>query len=470
MFWDKVERLWARADGQANTGWSCLTFGLLRSWPDLLVIAFGGFGATQLAEVSFDLPNDSMLIQAICFIVLAVIAYRGVPLYRRGPLVIGSAVLMVVGLVVFLLAAACGDALHPLCVAGFVCTVVGHCGLYVLCFEQFGCLSPRQLVVVLAGSTVVDVLLIAFVRSAGSSLLIATLILLPFVICFTYLFSFKDIAAKDMPKDEPTPMAPYLRIAGWLGIFGLVQGVSSILAQTPNMYDMLYLGRLICAAIVLCAAVFFSKQFKLVYLYRVSMPLAVAGFIIMVLWGNSFPNMSTLCLGISSWTFYSVVLIVPCGVAYRMGKSTAWVCSAFMAVLTGLVWLGTQLELWFEALVQPGFAPMLPAGAVIVLLILAAVLLFKESDFSAQWNLINYSVTAEEKEVDTGERCDEIACKHNLSPQEKTVLLLVESGMSNNEISEELFIAPGTVRAHIGRIYKKLGVHSREELDELVKG
>ena len=52
----------------------------------------------------------------------------------------------------------------------------------------------------------------------------------------------------------------------------------------------------------------------------------------------------------------------------------------------------------------------------------------------------------------------------------KTVLLLVESGLTNNDISEKLFIAPGTVRAHIGRIYKKLDVHSREELDALVKG
>ena len=36
------------------------------------------------------------------------------------------------------------------------------------------------------------------------------------------------------------------------------------------------------------------------------------------------------------------------------------------------------------------------------------------------------------------------------------------------EIEENLFVARGTVKAHTSRIYRKLGVHSREELYELL--
>jgi hypothetical protein len=39
-----------------------------------------------------------------------------------------------------------------------------------------------------------------------------------------------------------------------------------------------------------------------------------------------------------------------------------------------------------------------------------------------------------------------------------------------SEIAEALFIAPSTVRVHIARIYKKCGVHSKEELAEVVDG
>jgi DNA-binding CsgD family transcriptional regulator len=39
---------------------------------------------------------------------------------------------------------------------------------------------------------------------------------------------------------------------------------------------------------------------------------------------------------------------------------------------------------------------------------------------------------------------------------------------SQAEIAEEMFIAEGTVRAHYGNIYRKLSVHSKRELSELL--
>lgn len=48
-----------------------------------------------------------------------------------------------------------------------------------------------------------------------------------------------------------------------------------------------------------------------------------------------------------------------------------------------------------------------------------------------------------------------------LSWREWQVLGLVEQGKSNAEIAATLWIAPGTVRAHLEHIYAKLGVHSR---------
>ena len=42
-------------------------------------------------------------------------------------------------------------------------------------------------------------------------------------------------------------------------------------------------------------------------------------------------------------------------------------------------------------------------------------------------------------------------------------------GKTNQEIASELFIAPGTVRTHVSRIYAKLDVHSREEFIEALE-
>nr|MBA2713478.1 response regulator transcription factor [Rubrobacteraceae bacterium] len=50
-----------------------------------------------------------------------------------------------------------------------------------------------------------------------------------------------------------------------------------------------------------------------------------------------------------------------------------------------------------------------------------------------------------------------------LSEREVTVLKLLAAGRTNREISQRLFIAQGTVKAHVASVYRKLGVHSRAE-------
>lgn len=50
-----------------------------------------------------------------------------------------------------------------------------------------------------------------------------------------------------------------------------------------------------------------------------------------------------------------------------------------------------------------------------------------------------------------------------LSERELAVLALLAAGRTNKEIAKELFIAQGTVKAHVASVYRKLGVHSRAE-------
>jgi len=47
---------------------------------------------------------------------------------------------------------------------------------------------------------------------------------------------------------------------------------------------------------------------------------------------------------------------------------------------------------------------------------------------------------------------------------------LIARGKTNPEIERELFIAPGTLKAHIQHIYVKCSVHSRKELLQLCGG
>jgi LuxR family maltose regulon positive regulatory protein len=50
-----------------------------------------------------------------------------------------------------------------------------------------------------------------------------------------------------------------------------------------------------------------------------------------------------------------------------------------------------------------------------------------------------------------------------LSQREVEVLQLIALGMTNQEIAQQLIIAPGTVKAHTSSIYRKLDVANRTE-------
>ncbi|GED23142.1 helix-turn-helix transcriptional regulator [Halomonas halmophila] len=59
---------------------------------------------------------------------------------------------------------------------------------------------------------------------------------------------------------------------------------------------------------------------------------------------------------------------------------------------------------------------------------------------------------------------DESEVLQALTQRERAVALLVTRGRSNKEIAQELCIAERTVKAHLGAIYRKLGLRGRAQL------
>lgn len=55
-----------------------------------------------------------------------------------------------------------------------------------------------------------------------------------------------------------------------------------------------------------------------------------------------------------------------------------------------------------------------------------------------------------------------------LSPQELKVARAVAEGATNKEVAARLFLSPKTIDFHLGRVYSKLGIHSRTELAAMV--
>jgi DNA-binding CsgD family transcriptional regulator len=56
-----------------------------------------------------------------------------------------------------------------------------------------------------------------------------------------------------------------------------------------------------------------------------------------------------------------------------------------------------------------------------------------------------------------------------LRPRERAVLVLYTEGLAADEIGRLLYISPHTVRTHVKNAFRRLGVHSRAEAEQLVR-
>ncbi|MFO7670783.1 MAG: helix-turn-helix transcriptional regulator [Bacteroidales bacterium] len=71
--------------------------------------------------------------------------------------------------------------------------------------------------------------------------------------------------------------------------------------------------------------------------------------------------------------------------------------------------------------------------------------------------------------TDFEELLDSFAVKFEISKREKEVIQLISKGLSNQEISDGLFISLQTVKDHTHRIFTKTGVKNRVQLSNLIR-
>ena len=62
------------------------------------------------------------------------------------------------------------------------------------------------------------------------------------------------------------------------------------------------------------------------------------------------------------------------------------------------------------------------------------------------------------------EKVAALAQQASLTKREQEVLVLLAQGVRADAIGNQLFISPNTVRTHVANIYRKLEIHTHQEL------
>lgn len=177
------------------------------------------------------------------------------------------------------------------------------------------------------------------------------------------------------------------------------------------------------------------------------------------------PVVSSLCSSVSASLVVMLLWLLLSDVAHHSDLHPYVVFGIGWSLYTGANYLGLALVRTTE------IASSTMALGVALLWFLGVVMVFcletRDPDVQRIFADLRRKVDPEEF-ASIDERCEQIAREYDLTEREVDVLKLLAKGRSKAYIAEALVISENTVRGHARRLYAKLGVHTRDELQGLI--
>lgn len=396
------------------------------------------------------------------FLLFLTLARRLTPLMKKRVPLIASAVAMLIANVIIAVTYATPDTPKPLVVAGLVIAGAGSAAPLLYWWEIYGVLNPIKVAAYYAGSWVLrEVLVLALIGYTGAHLIIATFVL-PLVALLMLSASTARLRRESLvPRvaygTTSFPWKPMVLVA----LYAFAYGCGTWLLFYKDDVFM-HVGILLPALIVCASVLFASKHFNFTLVYRVILPVAIAGLLALLVVQPATIGVVTIFVRASYAAVFIYVSVLLCNLSRRYSISAVWLFSLFNITHIAFLGMGTLL---FNAL--PSLAIL---GVCIVCVVFVTFIIISEPSLDSNWRIVLTS-----KGSDLGEQArvqlvvDALAQKHGLSARQSEILLLLAQGNLPRSIGHTLSISPGTVKAHIQHIYKKLGIHSKEELDALVR-
>ncbi len=242
--------------------------------------------------------------------------------------------------------------------------------------------------------------------------------------------------------------------------------------QLGQGLELPYLVGAIFGAILSIMSIFYARRLNLFFIYRWMLPVLVCALLLLTTANPLMDEIAYVLIIIAQIAFDIMIWIYFATVAHK-GLYNATV---LMGVSRGFVQIGVTSgsllgipalrSVWEQSTSQSTVCLILVALLVIVIMF---VLNQQESFEQLIDNGTDDSVMESSTTRSTlQDRIMQTAQKYGLSKRETEVFALLARGRSFPFIRDELFLSKSTVETHAKNLYKKLSVHSKQELIDLV--
>ncbi|MGV8084118.1 MAG: response regulator transcription factor [Coriobacteriia bacterium] len=327
-------------------------------------------------------------------------------------------------------------------------------------------------------SLVLAVLLGLVLLNMQPTATIAITALLPLFSIATFLLVAPELppAEKQEPHNAPPGLALW-RLVLAIGVYGVAIGFYLNSRTLFTQSSATSTVRTLVTLIIPLVAFVLLQRNNFRSTYRLTLPLTAAGFLLLPLLPEGANWIGSMVVLAGSNLFDIFTWIAMAGISHHRMLSPFKVFGLGRAANTGGIAVGWLISYLITTKMPFGESPLLGFSlAMVFVLILTTTLVMNDGELPQDETSDDSSTPNETGAPESPpllghwrQCCTRVAAEHGLSPREEEVLVLLAKGHSMKHIEETLVITYHTAKSHANHIYKKLDVHSREELIELIE-
>jgi len=274
-------------------------------------------------------------------------------------------------------------------------------------------------------------------------------------------------AEKSMTEESKKVLTPLLvKLCISVLVFSFCSGImKSVFLRTPTMWNIrvaiLIAG--VTLAVMALVAILRStgKSIDAVIIYRCVFFVAIVCITLLILDGEHADDARAIHR--VSGELFRCLLFIFC---LRLCQRTHFHPLAVFGSLLALSKIGSFAMGRLGASILETYGATTQGLLLIVMLAALYLFIFSEEDVR---NLMETSHVVTSLKKANKERCEALAKKTGLTPREAEVLELYSQGKTLAVIAETMHLSESTVNMHRRKIYTKLGIHSKQELLELLE-
>ncbi len=258
-------------------------------------------------------------------------------------------------------------------------------------------------------------------------------------------------------------------------VFGGMQAIMLNFHHSPIPFTLRCLG--ICIGSVLALLVSIAPESsRSLIIYRIALPLMACGLLLVPLLDDDlFAAIVLVNTGFFLFDFLSIIMLIRATTLHQLSVVDVMAtgrCANALGIFCG--WIAGHL---IANTLHLGSADISAWSSILLLaLIVACGWLMGPSK-------IDEETPANQAQQGSGpangeaqaythrwkRQCDLVATRYGLSPREREVMTLLSRGRDADYIATVFVISPHTAKTHIHNVYKKLDVHSQQDLISLVE-